>query len=98
MFWNFWVNKHYTEKKKGTRKPYPVATHEIIDVVAKARCTSSDAGTETEFAVRNKASPFIILKTWTEAVAVDESTNCVKKRTRPITLKRVVHPLLSRDE
>jgi hypothetical protein len=48
-------------------------------VVAKARGTSSDASTEAEFLLRDKAGPFMILETLTEAVAVDETTNCEKK-------------------
>jgi hypothetical protein len=47
----------------GIEKTYPVATHEIVDVVAKARGTSADASTEAEFTVRDEAGPFMILET-----------------------------------
>jgi len=48
-------------------------------MVAKARGTSSDASTEAEFAVRDKAGPFMILETWAEAVAVNKTTNYEKR-------------------
>ena len=58
-----------------SQKKYPVATLEIVDMVAKARGTSSDTSTEAELLVRDKAGPFMILETWAEAVAIDKTTN-----------------------
>ena len=62
------------------RNTDPVATHDVVDVIAKARSTRSDASTETEFVVRDEAGPFVILETRTEAVAVDETANCERKK------------------
>ena len=59
----------------GIREPYPEATHDIVDVVAKARGTSPNAGTETEFVVGDEAGPFMVLETLAEGVAIDETTN-----------------------
>ena len=49
-------------------------------MVAKARDTSSDASTEAEFVIRDEAGPFMILETLTEAVAIDETTDCERRR------------------
>ena len=57
-------------------------------MVAKARGTSSNASTEAEFVVRDEAGPFMILETLTEAVAVDETTNCEKKKNKVNFIKR----------
>jgi hypothetical protein len=61
---------------------YPVTTHEIVDVVAKLSRTSTDTGTEAKLFIGDEAGPFVILSTRAEAVAVDESSNCGKKRIR----------------
>jgi len=53
----------------------PVAAHDIVDVVAKLRGTSSNAGKEAEFVVRDEAGPLMVLETLTEAIAIDETTN-----------------------
>jgi len=55
----------------------PVAAHDIVNVVAKLRGTSSNAGTEAEFVVRDEAGPFMVLETLTEAVAINEPTDGV---------------------
>jgi hypothetical protein len=73
---------------------YPVATLEIVDMVAKARGTSSDASTEAEFAVRDKVSPFMILETWAEAVAVDKTTNYGAQK---LILEEITTTLISSD-
>ena len=58
-------------------------------MVAKARGTRSDASAEAEFAIRDKAGPFMILETLTEGVAVDKTTNYKKgKRTKINNVKR----------
>ena len=48
-------------------------------MVAKARGTSADAGTEAEFTVRDEAGPFMVLEIWAEAVAVEKTTNYEKR-------------------
>jgi len=57
-------------------------------VIAKARSTSSDASTEAEFVVRDETGPFMILETLTEAVTVDETTDCEKKKNKVNLIKR----------
>lgn len=57
---------------------YPVATHDIVDVVAKLLSTRSEASTDAEFLFGDELGPLVVLHTSSEGIAVEEPTNCAK--------------------
>lgn len=56
---------------------YPVAPHNVIDVVAVYSSTRADAYTKTEFNVRNEASPFVVLDAPAKSVTVHKASSYV---------------------
>lgn len=57
---------------------YPVAAHDIVDVLATSTSGVTDASTEAELVVRDERSPLVVLQLVAEAVTEDQSTNCTK--------------------
>lgn len=53
----------------------PVASHDVVDVVAVLRGIGSDAGAETELIIRDKAGPFVVLLAGSEGVSVYEASD-----------------------
>jgi len=55
----------------------PVATQQVVNVVAVLSSVRANASTEAEFGVRNEGGPFVVLKVGAESVSVDQTTNGV---------------------
>jgi len=55
----------------------PVAPHNIIDVVAIPHSIRPNASTDTEFRIREKLGPFVVLSAAAKRVAVNQSTDGV---------------------
>ena len=53
----------------------PVASHHVIDVVTQGRGFGADTSAETELAVGDEGSPFVVLLACTEGVAVNQTAN-----------------------
>lgn len=75
MFWKWQVSVSLTLEGKKRKWGYPVAAHDVVNVVAKLGGTSTNTGTEAEFGVRYETCPFVVLSSATEAVSVDQTTN-----------------------
>jgi hypothetical protein len=54
---------------------YPVAPHDVVDVVAVYGSVGANARTEAELIVRDEAGPFVVLDTAAKGVAVHEASN-----------------------
>jgi hypothetical protein len=55
---------------------YPVASHDVVDVVAELLSTGTKARANAELLLGDKFGPFVVLHALAEGVAVEESTNC----------------------
>ena len=53
----------------------PVATHDVVDVVAKLLRAGTDAGADAEFVVGDEGSPLVVLQTSAEGVSEYQATN-----------------------
>ena len=54
---------------------YPVASHDIVNVVTQRRGFGADTSAETELAVGDEGGPFVVLLACTEGVAVNQTAN-----------------------
>ena len=54
---------------------YPIASHDVVNVVTQGRGFGADASAETELAVGDEGSPFVVLLACTEGVAVNQTAN-----------------------
>ena len=64
--------------KKGLDVTYPVASHDVVDVVAELLSTGTEACANAELLLGDKFGPFVVLHALAEGVAVEEATNCAK--------------------
>ena len=54
---------------------YPIATHNIIDVLTVSSSVGSDTCAEAEFVIRDEGGPFVVLETFAKGITIDETTN-----------------------
>lgn len=54
---------------------YPIATHDIIDVIAKLSGTSAYTSADTELRIGKEARPFVVLKTGAKRVSIKKATD-----------------------
>ena len=54
---------------------YPVASHDIVNVVTQRRGFGADTSAETKLAVGDEGGPFVVLLACTEGIAVNQTAN-----------------------
>jgi hypothetical protein len=57
------------------KRAYPIAAHDIIDVIAKLSGTGAYTSADAEFGIGEEARPFVVLNTGAKGVSVKKATN-----------------------